>query len=275
MFILEAILLGIIQGLTEFLPVSSSAHLLLTRWIFQWPETNNIAFDISVHLGTLLSVIWYFRDKIFKVIKGFISSIMERNFQGDPYKRLSWLFILSSIPAALAGAFFEDILIEYLRHPLISACSLIFVGLLLFLVEKRKVGDKTLDKCNLIDAAFIGFAQTLALVPGVSRSGITITAGLFRGLKRGDATEFSFLMAVPIIAGGGLLHIISIFSSGEITPESGVFLISGFISSVISGYIAIKFLLKYLQKGTFYPFVYYRWALGLVIIFIYILRAVN
>ena len=270
MHLFEAIFLGIIQGLTEFLPVSSSAHLLLTRWILHWPEPTDIAFDIAVHMGTLLSVVWYFRTKVFRVFKGFIFSIIDRNFSGDPYKKLSWLFLISMIPAVIVGVFFEDFVIEYLRSPIIAACSLILVAILLFLVEKRKVGIRTLEESTVKDAGFIGIAQALALVPGVSRSGITITAGLFRGLTRDEATEFSFLMAIPIIAGGGALHMISFFKEGNLLSPNSAFLLIGFISSVISGYIAIKFLLQYLQKGTFYPFVYYRWTLGFIIILLYI-----
>lgn len=272
MEIFEAIFLGLIQGLTEFLPVSSSAHLLLTRWLLNWPEPVDVSFDIAVHLGTLLSVIWYFRKKIYGILKAFWSSIMEMSLSGDPLKKLSWLFIISSIPAAMAGIFCEDFITYHLRSPLISAASLILVGFLLYIVETRKVGTRVKEESNIIDALFIGIAQALALIPGTSRSGITITAGLFRGFSRDEATEYSFLMAIPIIAGGGLAHLFSFLKEQSFVAGDNLFLIGGFVSSVISGYIAIKFLLRYLQKGTFYPFVYYRWALGVFIIIIYFIR---
>ncbi|MEQ8188429.1 MAG: undecaprenyl-diphosphatase UppP [Candidatus Eremiobacterota bacterium] len=268
MNIYQAIVLGIIQGVTEFLPVSSSAHLLLTRWFLGWPEVD-ISFDVALHLGTLISILWYFRVKIFSLFKGFFYSIKERTFQGDPYRKLSWLFILSCIPPGIAGVFFEDIITNYLRCPIISAFNLILVGALLFYIERRQAGKRNLEDSNIKDALFIGIAETLALAPGVSRSGITITAGLFRGMSRESATKFSFLMAIPIIGGGAFfqaLHVLKYNTEFINSP-----FIVGLITSIISGYIAIKFLLYYLQKGTFYPFVYYRWLLGTVIIIFYFL----
>ncbi len=268
MSIYQAIILGIIQGITEFLPVSSSAHLLLTRWLFAWPEVD-ISFDVALHLGTLISILWYFRVKIFSLFKGFIFSIKERTLQGDPYRKLSWLFILSCIPPGIAGVFFEDIITDYLRCPLVSAFNLILVGALLFYIERRQRGNRMLEDSNIKDAFFIGIAETLALAPGVSRSGITITAGLFRGMSRACATEFSFLMAIPIIGGGAFfqsLHLLKHWHQLIDLP-----FVLGLITSIISGYIAIKYLLYYLQKGSFYPFVYYRWILGIVIIIIYLL----
>jgi len=272
MEIFEAIFLGIIQGLTEFLPVSSSAHLLLTRWLLKWPEPTDIVFDIALHLGTLVSVIWYFRGKLYIIARAFVQSIIDRSLKEDPYRKLSWLFILSTIPAALIGIFFEDLVINYLRSPLISASMLILVGFLLFIVETRKVGQRKKEDCTVFDALFIGVAQAIALIPGVSRSGITITAGLFRGLSRDEATEFSFIMAIPIIGGGGLIHLVSLISDQSLLSTNSLFLLAGFLSAIISGYFAIKYLLAYLQKGTFYPFVYYRCALGLIIILIYFFR---
>jgi undecaprenyl-diphosphatase len=269
MSIYQAIILGFIQGITEFLPVSSSAHLLLTRWFLGWPDVD-ISFDVALHVGTLISILWYFRVKIFSLFKGFINSIKERNFQGDPYKKLSWLFILSSIPPGIAGVFFEDFITNYLRCPLISAFGLILVGALLFYVEKRQAGKRKLEDSNIKDALFIGIAETLALSPGVSRSGITITAGLFRGLAREGATEFSFLMAIPVIGGGAFFQALHLLKDGTEIINSAFIL--GLITSIIAGYISIKFLLYYLQKGNFYPFVYYRWLLGIVIIIFYFLN---
>ncbi|HPZ10234.1 MAG TPA: undecaprenyl-diphosphatase UppP [Candidatus Eremiobacteraeota bacterium] len=266
MTIFQALCLGIIQGLTEFLPISSSAHLFLTRWLFHWPDVD-ISFDVLLHLGTLLSVIWYFRIKLFKLFIAFISSIRERTLSGNPYKRLSWLFIISCIPAGITGFFLEDFIENYLRSPLLIAFFLILLGCILFCVEKIKKDERKLEDITIIDIMFIAIAQCLALAPGVSRSGITITAGLFRNFSRDDATEISFLMAIPVIAGGALLKVVHLFCHD--TPLMGMPLFAGLIASIISGYIAIRFLLGYIQKGTFYPFVLYRVLLGLFIIFIY------
>ncbi|MEQ8168867.1 MAG: undecaprenyl-diphosphatase UppP [Candidatus Eremiobacterota bacterium] len=268
MSIYQAIVLGIIQGVTEFLPVSSSAHLLLTRWFLGWPEVD-ISFDIALHVGTLISILWYFRVKICSLFKGFFDSIKERTVQGDPYRKLSWLFILSCIPPGIAGVFFEDIITDYLRCPLVSAFNLILIGALLFYVERRQAGNRKLEDSNIKDAFFIGIAETLALAPGVSRSGITITAGLFRRMSRECATEFSFLMAIPVIGGGAVFQFLHLLKNSN--EFINLPFILGMIASIISGYIAIKYLLRYLQKGNFYPFVYYRWLLGTVIIIVYLL----
>lgn len=264
----EAFILGLVQGLGEFLPISSSAHLIITPWLFNWRDPG-LGFDVALHWGTLLAVVVYFRNDIWLLAKGFVHSLFKstRNFQGNVYQKLSWLIILASIPAAVIGKLLEKQADEALRSPLLIAFTMLGFGIVLALADRFGKKLKNLDHIKPGHALLIGCSQALALIPGVSRSGSTMTTGLILGLKRADAARFSFLMAIPITFGAGLLKIKD-FHNGVTTPE----LIVGFITSAIVGFLSIRFLLRLLAKKDFTLFVGYRIAFAVLILAVYFLR---
>jgi undecaprenyl-diphosphatase len=266
---LQAFILGIVQGLTEFLPISSSAHLILFPWFFGWTETliDTLTFDVALHAGTLLAILWYFFKDWIELARGFFRMIAKRKVE-DFQELLILYIILATIPAALIGLSLEKIIEESFRNPLLISLPLIAVSLLMIYAERRAPLFKLLEKMTLKDALAIGFAQALALLPGVSRSGITITTGLFRGYEREAATRFSFLLSTPAIAGAAILHLRHVFSGAALQNWS-IFAI-GFFSSAVSGYIAIAFLMKYLRNHTLNVFAGYRLALAAFIILLYL-----
>lgn len=248
--VIEALILGIVQGITEFLPVSSTAHLILFPWFFNWGgEVDSLTFDVSLHAGTLLALVLCFR-------KDWIELITKK-------QKLFALIILASIPAGVAGFFLNDAAEKYFRKPLLISIALIAVGLLMLVAEKA-FKYKDIEKTGLKDAIIIGFAQAVAIIPGVSRSGITISAGLFRGFEREAAARFSFLLSTPIIAGATVLHLKKAFLGPEV--HNGQLFAVGLVASFVTGFIAIKFLLSFLKRHPLNLFAYYRFALSLVII---------
>lgn len=253
--ILKAIILGIVQGITEFLPISSTAHLIITPWIFGWQGTvNSLSFDIAVHVGTLFSLFYCFwRDWIDIILKD---------------RKMLIYLILGTIPAALAGLGFHDLIENELRNPLIIVFTLVFVGILMLLAEK--IGKRNRNSVTLSDALIIGTAQAIALIPGVSRSGITITAGLFKGLDRAYAAKFSFLLSTPAIAGAATLDFYKSIKIGY--SHDYMIFIAGVFTATITGILAIKFLLNFLKKYPLNIFIYYRWVLAGVIFLLYFLR---
>lgn len=252
---LEALILGVVQGVTEFLPISSTAHLILFPRFFGWSgDVNTLTFDIALHTGTLIALlICFYRDWIGLITKK---------------QSLFGLIILASIPAGTTGFLLNDIVENHLREPLIISLMLIAVGFLMLIAEKANK-HKDIENTGLKDAVIIGIAQAIAIIPGVSRSGITISAGLFRGLKREASARFSFLLSTPIIAGATMLHLKRLFSS-QGNYDLQLFA-TGIIASFISGFIAIKFLLGFLRKHPLNVFVYYRFALAVVIIDIWLI----
>jgi len=261
---LQAIVLGIIQGLTEFLPVSSSGHLIFIPKIFGWGD-QGLAFDAVVHLGTLLAVVVYFRKRLWKVLESVLSFDKEKWKTGNG--KLGWLILLTIIPAGLVGLFFGDLIENTLRETWIVGVGLIFWGVVLGMADKfsRKSSVTSLNNLSWKKTLFIGCAQAIALIPGTSRSGITMTAGLFSKLSKKDAAEFSFLMSVPIILLGGGLKVVELFGEGlgsvQIIP-----LVIGFLASALSGFVAIAGLMKIVQKWSFMPFVAYRIVVGVLIL---------
>ncbi len=246
----KAVVLGIIQGLTEYFPVSSTAHLILFTWIFQIGGiVDTLSFDVALHLGTLFAVIVYFR-------KDWIDMLRSK-------RRLLAFLIVATIPAGIAGFFLNDIVETTLRNPLYIAGALLLVSFIMWLSE-RSGKSRNLDTLSVADALYIGFAQIFALIPGVSRSGITISAGLFRNLQRDTATRFSFLMSTPIIAGATTLHLVKIArSDGDVDMT---ILAVGVLSSALAGFFAIRFLMNFFRKHSLNIFVYYRIALGTAIL---------
>jgi undecaprenyl-diphosphatase len=261
----QALLLGILQGLTEFLPISSSAHLILFPWFFNWdnPLIDSLTFDVALHAGTLVAILWYFRKDWVEMIAGFFRVLVRRRME-NLQERLVVYIILSTIPAAIAGVLLEKTIESTFRNPGLIVFPLIIVSLLMTFAEKYSQRIHPLPKLTLKDSLIIGFAQALALLPGVSRSGITITAGLLRGYERGAVTRFSFLLSTPAIAGATILHLGHL--PRVVAAEWEIFAI-GFASSGIIGYLAIAFLMRYLRQHTLNVFAGYRLILAAVVIF--------
>jgi undecaprenyl-diphosphatase len=284
--ILQAIALGLVQGLTEFLPISSSAHLILVPWLFGWNNAvlDSLPFDVALHLGTLLSVLAFFAQDWVRLIRAAIASIIEFKIGNDPDRRLAWLLVLGSIPGAVVGALAETKIEQVFHAPnqpvaawAIIAMGIIIalLGLVLFVAERVARHVRSLPELRLSDALIIGAAQALAIFPGVSRSGATITAGLFLNLKRDDAARFSFLLSAPIIAGAGLKSLYDVYkgaASGALGSGDLLLYVVGFIAAALSGFLAIRFLLGYLRRHSTDIFVYYRWALAVLIIVVALLR---
>ncbi len=270
MTILQSILLGLVQGLAEFLPVSSSGHLVILQNIFNIKA--GLTFDVVLHLGTLVALLLYFWRDWLKIIKAFFESLKKWNLKENPEARLAWFLILATIPGAIFGFLLESKAETVFRNTLLVALMLGGLGILLILAERLAKHRRTINGMGFIDSVLIGLSQALALIPGVSRAGITITSGLFLGLKREAATRFSFLLSTPIIAGAGLSHINKILKEGNNNGTYLIFVI-GFLVSTISGYLAIKYLLKYVEKRSLNIFAYYRILLaGSIFIYYFLLK---
>jgi undecaprenyl-diphosphatase len=274
--IFQALVLGIVQGLTEFLPVSSSAHLIIVPWLFGWknPAINSIQFDVALHMGTLLAVLAYFASDWRRLIVAFVRSIVERSIGNDPDRRLAWFLLLGSIPAGIVGIAGESKIDELFHEPanlrtglIVIAIMMIVMGALLLLAERMGRHALGLRDMRLGTAIGIGLAQALALIPGVSRSGSTITAGLFLGLTREAAARFSFLLATPVVLGAGLKKVYDLTqSSGGIPSNEQMGFAIGFAAAAISGFACIYFLLRYLQRNSTAPFIWYRFILGIALL---------
>ncbi len=262
----QAIILGIIQGLAEFLPISSTAHLILAPWIFGWNDPG-LVFDVVLHLGTLTGVIAFFRKDFYNMLPGMFSTVTSRRANAGIEGRIGWYIIIGTIPAGLAGLFFKDQIETALRDPRIIALSLILFGLILLWAEAAGRKKRRMDHLNIIDAIVIGCAQAVALIPGVSRSGITITAGLFRNLERATAARFAFLLSTPVIMAGGLLSAVDVYKEG-LPPDMFWPFVAGFAASAVSGFLAIKYLLLFLSKQKVNVFVYYRIVVGILILLV-------
>jgi undecaprenyl-diphosphatase len=282
MSILEALLLGLIQGLTEFIPISSTAHLTIAGRMFDLIDPNNpqqwTAFIAVIQLGTLVAVIVYFWTDIIKIITGFISSnlalLRKRELSAEQlrYARLGWLIIIGSLPIAVVGLLFRDVIEGSLTKDLrVIAGSLIGLAIVLTIAEMVGKQKRGMEHLRVTDAVTVGIAQVFALIPGSSRSGTTITGGLFAGLTREAAARFSFLLSIPAIAASGLLELPEALRSVQQSAGDGIQLgwtqlIIATLAAAISGYASIAFLLRFLQRHTTYLFVGYRIALGLVLI---------
>ncbi|CAN5866635.1 undecaprenyl-diphosphatase UppP [soil metagenome] len=258
--LLQAIVIGLIQGLTEFLPISSSAHIILVPRLLGWndPFINSPAFDVMLHMGTLAALLVYFwRDLLRYAIAG-LAVLRDRRIGPDPDRRMAVLLAASVIPAALVGVLLEDFIDTFFRASPLAICALLVVGaLILFFAERAARHTRQMTDLRVRDALGIGLAQALALFPGISRSGITISAGLFLGLERAAAARFAFLMGTPIIAGAGLWKMRQIIGGGVGTFEPAV-LLAGVIASAIAGLAAIWILLRFLQSHSTDVFVAYR-----------------
>ncbi|PLX28156.1 undecaprenyl-diphosphatase UppP [Candidatus Parcubacteria bacterium] len=268
---LYTIILGVVQGITEFLPISSSGHLLILHNVLDFEVSDQLAFDVMLHLATLASVVICFWSEIVKLARSFIFSLIGKH---DEYSRTAWLIVLATIPAGILGFLFDDFIENSINNNasvgiIVVITMLILIGILFILVEKIAKGELKYTDLGWKKAVFVGFAQALALIPGTSRSGITIIAGIKTGMKRQEALKFSFLLSIPIIIGANIIKIPSLFSSGFATEELTVMMF-GAVSALVSGVLAIRFFLKFAQSKTLAPFAYYRFILAAVLI-IYLL----
>ncbi len=258
--VLQAIIVGIVQGLTEFLPVSSSAHLILLPPLLGWDDEliNSPTFVVMLHMGTLAALLAYFwRDTLDLVAAGW-AALRERSLADDPRRRLALVLLLSIVPAALFGFFLEDFIDSFFHEQLIVIPFILAVGAgILWLAEKLGTRDRDLDHVRPVDGLAIGAAQALALFPGISRSGITLAAGLFRGLERESAARFAFLMGIPIIAGAGLWKARTIVTGSAGDVDLAV-LAAGVIAAAVAGWLAIGLLLRYLRTHSTAIFIAYR-----------------
>jgi undecaprenyl-diphosphatase len=264
--ILQAIVLGLVQGATEFAPVSSSGHLILVPWIFGWMLIGDAdvkkSFDVALHMGTLLGALIYFRHDVIRYARAWFHSIGERQMS-TPDERIAWALVVGTIPGAIAGALFENVIQEQLGAPWLIALMLVPFGLLLVVVDRRARSDRAFDTIGPRDGLLLGTAQALALQPGVSRSGVTITAARAMGLDRESAARFSFLLSLPIIAGAGAYKGVDLAQTG-LQGQAGEF-VAGMVASAISGFLVIWGLLKYLRRHDFLVFLWYRVALAALV----------
>ncbi len=266
MDILQATILALVQGLTEFLPISSSAHLILVPKVLGWRD-QGLAFDVAVHLGTLIAVFWFFRDEVIAIVLAWLRSVARREHdQNDA--RLGWAILVATVPVVLTGFFLADFVESELRSPLVIASTTAVFGVLLWLADLRRKNVADEHGITLFTALLIGLAQVLALVPGTSRSGITITAGLFLGLSRQAACRFSFLMAMPAIGGAAVLEFNTLLNSSEAVAWDALAI--GLLVAAISAYFCIKLFLQAVEKIGMLPFMLYRLALAAALFLLFI-----
>ena len=260
---LLAFILGLVQALTEFLPVSSSAHLILARMWMDFQVADGLTFDVALHLGTLIAIVIYFWKDIVALARGLVNSILRRP---DPMSRIAWFLIAACIPAAVVGYRYEKAIEIYFRHPLVIVMTLVLGALLFVLVEHRFKHNAPMEKLTLGRALAIGISQTLALIPGVSRSGITIVTGMMCGLRRDEAARFSFLLATPITFGACLKKSLDLLGSDvPMVHDEKVALIVGIVTSGICGWLVIRFLLSFLRRHSLEAFAWYRVILAGVV----------
>ena len=275
MSILQAIVLGLVQGATEFAPVSSSGHLILVPWLFDWTLSGGAdlekTFDVALHVGTLIGALIYFRHDVARYAAAWLRSIRSRRIR-DTDERIAWALVIGTIPGALAGALFEDVIQRHLGEPWLIAVMLVVFGLVLVVVDRIARSDRAFGSIRPGDGALLGVAQALALQPGVSRSGVTITAARAMGLDREAAARISFLLSLPIIAGAGLYKGVDLARTGfhGLAAE----FLAGTIASALSGFVVIWGLLRYLRRHDFTVFLWYRVAVA-VLVFVLILTGVR
>ncbi|HFE38053.1 MAG TPA: undecaprenyl-diphosphate phosphatase [Gammaproteobacteria bacterium] len=262
---IQILVLALTQGITEFLPISSSAHLILVPVVFGWQD-QGLAFDVAVHVGSLSAVMLYFRHEIQRMTKDWVQSLIQRENIGE--SALAWAVILGTIPAGLAGLLLNDFIALNLRSTLVIATTTIIFGLLLWYADARGDQSRTEHSLSLRDILIIGFMQALALIPGTSRSGITITAGLLLGLTRDAAARFSFLLSIPLILAGGGLKTKELVEST--LPVDWQAILFGTLLSGVSAYFCIHFFLKLLDRIGMIPFIIYRLILGFVLFLAYL-----
>jgi len=270
--VLHAIILGIVQGLSEFLPISSSGHLILVPELFGWTELTsndslNKTFDVALHVGTLIAVLAYFRREVWSYVVAAWHSLRTRSITTVD-ERIAWLLLVTAIPGALVGALFTSVIEDNIGDPILIGINLILFGLVLQWADGL-AGARPADDFHGRDAVLMGTAQALALAPGVSRSGATISMARWLRFDRGSAAKLSFLMSIPITGGAAIYKGAEMFRDGGIPPGFGAAFFWGIVASLVSGFFAIAFLLRYVRSHSFLPFVIYRVVLGVGVIIVF------
>jgi undecaprenyl-diphosphatase len=259
---IQALVMGLVQGLTEFLPISSSGHLILVPWLFGWkdPFIDSVLFTVVLHMGTLLALIVYFWRDWLKLIPAGLAAVRDRSFKGDPDRKMAWLIAVATIPAVLVGPVFDSAFQDLVREPARVALMLCVGAAILWLADRWGSKLREMGSLTFANAFGIGVAQVLALVPGISRSGISISAGLFLGLKREAAARFSFLMATPVVAGAGVWEARKLLTHEAGANPSAHLAVIGFVAAAVAGLLAIHFMLEFLKRQPVTVFVVYRVA---------------
>jgi undecaprenyl-diphosphatase len=258
--IVKAIVLGIVQGLTEFLPISSSAHLVLVPWFLGWTPPG-LAFDVALHLGTLIAVLFYFRRDWLRITLSFLAGLRHRQFRGHPDRLVALLVVVGTIPATVVGYLVRDHVEALTQRPAVVAAFLLITGVMLLAASLPR-GQRRAEHMSFLDALLVGCGQALAILPGISRSGSTITVGLFRGLAPSEAARFSFLLSAPIIVGAALVEVPHLLDGAA--GDMGMAAIGlGIAAAAVSGFLAIHYLLKLLARGSLKPFAVYCFIVGL------------
>ncbi len=271
MSLFHVVILAIVQGITEFLPISSSAHLALAPWLLGW-EDQGLTFDIALHFGTLAAVlIYFFRDWVQIIAQGFGFSY-EHDSQLTNSRHLLWFLMAATVPVGIIGLLLKDYVETTLRNPFVIGFMLIAVGLLMGAADRAGKREKGVGRTSFADAMVIGVSQALAVVPGTSRSGITITAALFRGLRRSSAARFSFLLSTPAIGGAALVACLDLMEQGGIPPGMRVSFMVGMVVSAVTGCVVIRFFLRFLRDHTLKFFVAYRVIFGIMVIALAVFR---
>ncbi len=272
--LIQAIVMGIVQGLTEFLPISSSGHLILAPYLLSWhdPFITSLAFSVVLHMGTLAALLVYFWRDWVRLVPAGLAAIRDRSFRGDPDRRLAWLILVTMPPAIVAGVLLNDFFEEQVRQPVLVALMLVIGGAILWSADRLGRKAEGMEHLGFGGAFAIGCAQAIALVPGISRSGISISAGLALGLTREAAARFSFLMAAPVIAGAGAWEIRKLLTGEAGVPVEPGPLVVGFLAAALSGLVAVAGLLRYLRGHPMTVFVAYRLLLAAAVV-IYFLAA--
>ncbi|MHB8781660.1 MAG: undecaprenyl-diphosphate phosphatase [Candidatus Geothermincolia bacterium] len=261
--IYQALILGALQGFTEFWPISSSAHLSLAQWLFGW-GTPQLSFSVALHAGTLLAVIVFFRKRLFQLLVAFIASLRELEIGRDPDRRLAWFLLVAAVPAFVAGAGLSASSEAMESMPLLMALMLVLLGGVLYRADAAH-GSRELESMGWREALAVGTAQALALVPGVSRSGATISTALFAGFGREQAAEFAFLLSVPTIGGAVGYQGLKMLTGEAGSAGSGSMLV-GFLAAAVTGFVAVRYLLRFVQHGSYRPFAWYRLGLALAVV---------
>jgi len=270
MTIIQAIILGLVQGLTEFLPISSSGHLILVPWLFNWhfllanPELNK-TFDVALHLGTLLAVIAYFRGDIVRLLAAWGRSLARRRIGDDDDAKLAWLLLIATVPASVIGVAFESVIENRLGKPWIIVVAMVAFAGVMWVIDRHVYEPRPMTSIKPRGALLIGFAQALALCPGVSRSGVTMMSGMLLRLDRESAARFSFLLTVPVIGGAAFYRALKLLHTGFPAGTTMPFLV-GTVTAAISGFVAVSFLINYLKRHTFTPFIVYRLAVSVAVL---------
>ena len=272
--IIQALVMGIVQGLTEFLPVSSSGHLIVVPYLFGWtdPFITSLEFSVMLHMGTLLALLVYFWPDWVRLVPAGLATIRDRSFRDDEDRRLAWLLVAATIPAAIVGFLLNDVIESSFRSVGLVAVTLVLGGLILLVADRFGAKSRSVDDVTFPIAVGIGIAQALALIPGISRSGISISAARMVGMDRESAARFAFLMATPITAGAGLFEVRKLLAGeGGVAVEAAPLLV-GLVAAAISGLAAIRFMLTFLRRQSLDVFVWYRFALAAVVLVFWLRR---